>query len=143
MQLIVPILLHLSNGSFLTVFSRAFVELCQRDFEAFDDFPGEKGWDREDCRFSRVSSQSRDPVGDRKVATRIEEVREPGLALFSLRSFATSRIVRAQARTSGSERLSDSRLEATNVDGQEKNKSFARRRFQLTGTDRLHGVTNC
>lgn len=43
MQLIVPILLHLSNGSFLTVFSRAFVELCQRDFEAFDDFPGAKG----------------------------------------------------------------------------------------------------
>jgi hypothetical protein len=28
-------------------------------------------------------------------------------------------------------------------DGQEKTKPFARRRFELTGTGRLHGVSNC
>src|SRR5262249_44675716 len=37
MQLILPILLHLSNGSFLTVFSWCFCGIVPGHYEVFDD----------------------------------------------------------------------------------------------------------
>ena len=50
--------------------------------------------------------------------------------------FLAENIISGDCRT-----LQGSRLEA---DGQEKTpKPFARRRFELTGTGRLHGVPNC
>jgi hypothetical protein len=75
------------------------------------------------------------------------------LALFSFKSFTISwnysraafeivdDFLGENVRSGDCRTLQGSRLE---TDGQEKTPNpFARRRFELTGTGRLHGVPNC
>ena len=69
LQLILPILLHLSNGSFLTVISRCFRGIVPRHFEVFDDL----------LVSDRNRAIGRNSVVDREIVTRIEEVRPSGI----------------------------------------------------------------
>ena len=58
MQLILPILLHLSKRVFPYSLFAVLSWNCSSVASRLRRFPGEKGWNREDYRFSRLSSPS-------------------------------------------------------------------------------------